>query len=100
MSGNLCSKCFKGINNKGSPLVVLLEDVVEIFWILEQPVAIMRDSIIESLIEYLERNRYIITTEIPDPYKVDRDIVLVVPIGIFLFENGRYFFCFEADDHE
>jgi len=100
MKCNLCPECFLGINNKGSPLLLLLEGIVEVFWILEEPATIRRTPTEYAILEYLERTGYIVTTEFPDPFDKHRDVILALPIGRFDTIDGTAFFCFGAHDYE
>lgn len=97
---SLCSHCLEVVKEKGSPLVDLLLDLFETFSIINQPVAISVDSKKEPILDYLENNGYIVTTEIPDPGSKESDILLVLPLGYLKITEEFYFFCFSKDRHK
>jgi hypothetical protein len=93
----MCSECLKAIQDKGEMFTEILKMILESFIILKRPVIIKGIFIIPSVIEYLERNKYIVTTEFPEG---EEDAILAKPLGHILLEHTYPFFCFEHDKHQ
>lgn len=95
----VCSHCYESIKNKGMPFLILLETILEIFCLLKEPVAVINEAHVAPILEYLEINRYIVTTEFPDASKKNRDIILAIPLG-FQEQEDICLFCFDENNHE
>lgn len=96
-SYEICSKCHEKIKLKGIPAQKILEDLYEFFSLLEEPVPFLCTEDL-TILEYLEKNQYLITTEYPD-YDQSQDVVLAIPLGCHL-KNDSWFFCYDVEGHE
>lgn len=86
------------MKKRGIPLLDLLEDIFEVYTVTNQPVIIENDHFSYPVLEYLERNNFIISTDIPGPSD-EIDLVLVKPMGCFTIKQESCFFCFD-DEHD
>lgn len=94
-----CPDCLHKVESKGSPFRRLLEAIIEGYYLTDSPVAIRNDMGSDYILEYMEKGRYIITTEFKDPENENRDLVLALPIGHFRCKDEGCFFCFDSENH-
>lgn len=90
---NLCLDCFSLLESKALPLLDMIEDIFETYEKFQKPVMIIVESASYDILEYLEENFYIVTTEFPFPINNRFDCILVKPLGKFNIDQEPCFGC-------